>query len=59
MLQKNDPIYYRDKLNKLFDGAIKEGLEVEIEVDIGNNTVNIYFKASNGDTAGIHLRKEI
>jgi hypothetical protein len=52
-LRKDDPIYYRDKLKKLIEQAKDEGLKVSGEhLD---NGVRIYFKASNGDTAGVGL----
>lgn len=53
-LRKDDPIYYRDKINDLLKQAMIEGLE--LAVNILDNGVEVCFIASNGDIASITLK---
>jgi hypothetical protein len=55
MLRKDDPIYYRKKINDLIKQALKEGLEVNVKIEAPKRQVKVYFKASNGDIAGVNL----
>lgn len=52
-LRKDDPIYYRNKLNALIGQALEEGLKIRCEVL--ENGVRIYFEASNGDSTATDL----
>lgn len=53
MLRKDDPIYYKEKINNLMKQALDEGLKVEVQVL--EDGVKVHFKASNGDIAGVIL----
>lgn len=52
-LRKDDPVYYKKKIGDLIKQAIEEGLDVK--VDILNDGVRLYFKADNGEVAGVNL----
>ena len=54
MLRKDDPLYYKEKINNLLKQALDEGLKIEVGV-LKDDGVKIYFKASNGDIAGVIL----
>ena len=53
MLRKDDPLYYKQKIGELMTQALSEGLKVEVTI-LGNGA-KIFFKASNGDVAGVIL----
>jgi len=53
---KDDPIYYKVKLKELIQQALDQGLKVYGE-DLGNS-VQAYFVANNGNTAGVSFVKE-
>lgn len=55
-LRKDDPVYYKDKITKLIKQALKENLKVKVKVL--ENGVKIYFKADNGEIAGVKLLEE-
>lgn len=52
-LRKDDPVYYKVKLNELIKQALNEGLSVQCQHT--NDGVRISFVADNGDVAGIEL----
>ena len=51
MFRKDDPLYYRDKIDKLIRQAQRKGLEVIVTVK--NDEGILKFEAINGYTAGI------
>ena len=51
MFRKDDPLYYRDKINKLLAQAQREGLKIIVTTT--SDEAKLQFKATNGDTAGI------
>jgi hypothetical protein len=53
MLRKDDPVYYKVKLNNLINQALSEGLEVKGKVL--SNGIQISFEADNGDIAGVKM----
>lgn len=55
-LRKDGPVYYKDKITKLIKQALKENLKVKVKVL--ENGVKIYFKADNGEIAGVKLLEE-
>lgn len=56
MFRKDDPLYYRDKINKLLAQAQREGLKIIVTVK--NDEGILQFEATNGDTAGIIFGKK-
>lgn len=52
-LRKDDPVYYKQKLNDLFKQALSKDLTVRVEHL--KDGVKIYFIADNGDCAGVEL----
>ena len=53
-LRKDDPIYYRNKINGLIREAFNNGLKIETKISI-DKTI-ILFKADNGDIAEVALK---
>jgi len=54
--RKDDPMYYRDKIKKILEQALKEGLKVELKYL--NNGAQLLFKADNGDVVGVDLTEK-
>ncbi|MBW6408999.1 hypothetical protein [Clostridium weizhouense] len=52
-LRKDDPVYYKLKMNKLIQDALNNGLKVGAKHL--ENGVSVYFEATNGDICGINL----
>lgn len=52
-LRKDDPVYYKQKLNDLFKQAWSKGLTVQVKHI--KDGVRISFIADNGDIAGVEL----
>ncbi|MBC8590626.1 hypothetical protein [Wansuia hejianensis] len=52
-LRKDDPIYYKLKINGLIVDAFKNGLNLETK--IYKDKIGILFKAENGDVAEVIL----
>ncbi|HCL4437600.1 hypothetical protein AL714_09460 [Clostridium botulinum] len=52
-LRKDDPVYYKVKLNELVKQALNEGLSVQCQHT--KDGVRISFVADNGDIAGVEL----
>lgn len=52
-LRKDDPVYYKKKISELIKQAMQEGLKVNVK--ILENGIKVYFKADNGDVAGVDL----
>lgn len=53
-LRKDDPIYYKVKLNDLIKQALLEGLTVQC--NHLKDGVRISFVADNGEVAGVELK---
>lgn len=56
-LRKDDPVYYKVKLNELINQALDNGLTITGKHL--SNGVMIYFEADNGEMAGVKLTGEI
>ncbi len=54
--RKDDPMYYRDKIKKILEQALEEGLKVEVKHL--NNGAQLLFKADNGDVVGVDLTEK-
>lgn len=52
-LRKDDPVYYKSKLNDLIKKAVSNGLAIKCQHL--KDGVGVYFVASNGDVAGVNL----
>lgn len=52
-LRKDDPVYYKVKVNELIKQALNEGLSVQCQYL--EDGVRISFVANNGDIAGVEL----
>lgn len=48
-LRKDDPVYYKVKINTLIKDAFDNGLKVDVK--IYNDKVGLMFKSDNGDRA--------
>lgn len=55
-LTKDDPLYYKTRLNKLINQARNNGLELSISYN-SISDIRINFEADNGDIASVHLLK--
>lgn len=51
--RKDDPIYYKLKINGLIADAFKNGLKVQAK--IYNNKIGLLFKANDGDVTEVVL----
>ena len=56
-LRRDDPVYYKRKLKDLIEGAQENGLKIQ-GVVISDN-IQILFKSSNGECAGVVIPAEI
>ena len=56
-LRRDDPVYYKRKLKDLIEGAQVNGLKIQ-GVVISDN-IQILFKSSNGECAGVVIQAEI
>lgn len=53
MLRKDDPVYYKVKLNELIKQALSEGLSVQCQHL--KDGVRVSFASNNGEVAGVEL----
>lgn len=51
MLRKNDPVYYKVKIQELFEQAIENGLEIELGMK------EVSFIADNNERASARLKE--
>ena len=57
-LRKDDPVYYKITISQLLKQAKENGLEMYIGENPGKSII-LYFKANNGDCAGVKLMEKI
>lgn len=55
-LRKDDPVYYKVKLNALIRQAKEKGLQVACQNE--ENKIIITFKADNGDVASFIMKED-